>query len=182
MIVIVFVGFWWRRRRVVGVWSHFVCLTLLLCIISFSLSLSLSLYWAKETVTNWRWRFLVHQFASVVCTFFLYRSFLFPPLLFSILLLTTLPIFPVWGISFFKLLSPNLKELEFPSTSPISLDVQVVTHLADFLPFNFLFSYLFFSTSRTTDLFFLLFEVIKRESHSCLTSGLFVFYLFIIFY
>ena len=83
------------------------------------------------------------------------------------------------GISFFKLLN-NLKELEFPSTSPISLAVQVITHLADFLSsFQlFLFFFFLFILYHFTDHRFIFPFLKGRESHSCLTSGLSFFYFY----
>lgn len=154
MIVIVFVGFWWRRRR------RWVCNPILsvlpFCFASFPfpyLSLFLSIGQKRQLQ--------IGVDASSYINLPLY--FLSLPL-FSFFHFTThqspLSLFSQFE-RYFIFQTPNLKELEFPSISPISLDVHVITHLADFLSsfqlliFFLLIYSLSFLISLTTDLFFL---------------------------
>ena len=59
------------------------------------------LYWAKETVTNWRWRFLVHQFVYVLFLPFLFSFFFFVINVISFIIYYSFSLFFFLGVTFY---------------------------------------------------------------------------------
>ena len=81
-----------------------------------------SIYWAKETVTNWRWRFLVHQFASVLALplfSFPHSKFCLLFFFFSIIIIIIFLCLPIFGN--FKLVT--FKNWNSRDYVPVSMDI-----------------------------------------------------------